>query len=72
MVGEWSGNGRGMFNAGKNTSPDPAAQGLTSEDTMLARRLCVYSMWEKLPVQAGEYVQECASCFAGMLYHYAS
>ena len=47
------------------------AQGLSSDDTMLARRLCVYSMWEKLPVQPGEYVPECASCFARMLYHYA-
>ena len=47
------------------------AQGTSSEDTMLARRLRVFSFWEKLPVPSGERVPECASCFAQMLYDHA-
>ena len=48
------------------------AQGWSSMDTMLARRLCVYPFWVRLPVRPGEYVPECASCFAKMLLQHTS
>ena len=48
------------------------AQGWSSMDTMLARRLCVYPFWVRLPVRPGEYVPECAFCFAKMLLQHTS
>ena len=45
--------------------------GTTSADTMLARRLSVHQMWEKLPIRPDEHVPECASCFARLLFHFS-
>ena len=47
------------------------ALGQTSQDTMLARRLKVYTFSVKLPIPKGYKVQECGCCFARMVFEYA-
>ena len=47
-------------------------QGLTSEVTMLARRLKVFSFHQKLPIPAGTQISHCPCCFSQMIQHYAS
>jgi hypothetical protein len=47
------------------------ALGQTSTDTMLARRLKVYTFSVKLPIPKGYKVQECGCCFARMVFEYA-
>ena len=48
------------------------AAGKPSQDTMLLRRLRVYTLCQRLPVQPGENVPECPVCLANMLLQHGS
>ena len=46
-------------------------QNQASEDTMLLRRLKLYWLSQKLPLEPGTVVRECPLCFARMVLHYS-
>ena len=46
-------------------------RGTASEKTMLMRRLRVFRFSVPLPLQAGVRIQECPSCFAQVVQHWA-
>lgn len=48
------------------------ATGAISEETMLVRRLKVFSFTQRLPLAPGIQIPECSVCFAQMLVHYAA
>lgn len=48
------------------------AAGKPSQETMLLRRLRVYTLYQKLLVQPGEQVPECSACFASMVLNHGS
>ena len=49
-----------------------AAAGHASQETMLMRRLTVYSLRTKLPMPAGCHVPECGRCFAQLLLEHGT
>ena len=51
---------------------DAIASGGTSQDTMLTRRLKVFSFTRKLPLASGVQIPACGSCFSNMMQHYAA
>ena len=47
------------------------AAGAVSQETMLMRRLKVYSFTQKLPLNVGVQIPACGACFSLMMQHYA-